>query len=93
MRVVPHLNELHEQYEDKGLTVVGVSNEAEALVREKIKSAKMEFPVARVDGNRVDRAYQVTGVPKTFLIDKQGKVVWYGHPAALPDEQIAALLQ
>ena len=91
--MVPHLNELHEKYEDKGLTVVGVTNEDRQLVVEKIKAVEMDFPVARVEGLGVDKAYQVSGVPKTFLIDRQGQVVWYGHPAALPDEKVLALLE
>ncbi len=91
--MVPHLNDLHESYEEKGLTIVGVTNEEEPLVREKMKAAEMKFPVALVEGIGVDQAYNVSGVPRSFLIDRDGKLVWYGHPANLQDEKIAALLE
>ena len=91
--MVPHLNDLHESYEEKGLTIVGVTNEEEPLVREKMKAAEMKFPVALVEGIGVDQAYNVSNVPRSFLIDRDGKLVWYGHPANLQDEKIAALLE
>jgi peroxiredoxin len=93
MRVVPHLNELHEKYAGKGLTVVGVSNESEQVIESTISKVKMAFPVARLSGSAVDAAYQVRGVPQSFLIDRTGKLLWQGHPSKLTEEQVSSLLE
>jgi thiol-disulfide isomerase/thioredoxin len=38
-------------------------------------------------------AYTITGVPTAFLIDRDGRIVWRGHPASLDAEtKIEALL-
>ena len=33
-------------------------------------------------------AYGIRGVPTTFIIDREGKIVWRGHPAGLDEEMI-----
>lgn len=32
------------------------------------------------------QTYAITGVPTCFLIDREGKVVWSGHPASVDVE-------
>jgi hypothetical protein len=40
------------------------------------------------------KAFRVTGVPTTYIIDTTGKIVVAGHPAALAiDEQVEAALK
>jgi len=34
--------------------------------------------------------FHVTGVPTTYIIDQQGKIVIAGHPASLPIEKTVA---
>ena len=36
-------------------------------------------------------AYGIRGVPTTFIIDREGKILWRGHPAGLPEEMIDKL--
>ena len=91
--MVPHLNELREKYEDEGLTIVGVTNEDEGLVREKVEDAEMEFGVVLVVGKAVDGAYGASRVPHSVLIGRDGKVAWAGHPSNLAEERIRALLE
>ncbi|MGA2174736.1 MAG: TlpA disulfide reductase family protein [Verrucomicrobiota bacterium] len=44
-------------------------------------------------GSAPAKAFRVSGVPTTYLIDAQGKIVVAGHPAALPiEEKVEAAL-
>jgi hypothetical protein len=33
------------------------------------------------------RAFEITGVPTAVLIDRHGRLLWRGHPAAGPDQK------
>lgn len=52
----------------------------------------MEFAVGQY-GDGPDDLYDVTGVPKTFLIDRSGELIWSGHPMSLTEELIERVLE
>jgi len=86
---IPHLTEVQEKYEDRGVLVVGISNEDEATVRPFVENMgqKMDYHVA-VDGAGKVRggymgAFKQNSIPTAFVVDKAGNVVWHGHPAEL----------
>jgi thiol-disulfide isomerase/thioredoxin len=89
---VPHLNDLHERYADDGLAIVGVTNEDTALVRSKVVETAMAYPVALTPGEEADRAYGITAVPRAFLIDREGELVWVGHPGTLEEGRLRELI-
>ena len=62
-----------------GLVVVGVSGEEESEVEPFVTKHKVQYPI----GIGETEDYDVNGIPHAFLIDKDGKIVWRGHPASL----------
>ncbi|MCP4642194.1 MAG: redoxin domain-containing protein [bacterium] len=85
-KTIPHLTEIQKAYRDKGVVVVGVSNEDAATVKPFVQeqAGQMDYTVA-VDKNRqTSKAYMeafgVRGIPHAFVIDKAGNLVWHGHP-------------
>ena len=70
----PLLNELQRRLGDRG-TIVGVSwNDSSEDARGFLREHGVRFPVVRdVDGT-VARAYGITGLPETFVIDPDGNV-------------------
>jgi thiol-disulfide isomerase/thioredoxin len=80
---IPHLNELFDKYKDKNLVIIGVSNEESATVKEFQKATPMNYP----NGIAKDliQQYGVNGIPHAFLIGKDGKLLWRGHPMQLTD--------
>ena len=38
-------------------------------------------PTVNSVGFQSDQAYGVTGIPHAFLIGRDGKLLWHGHPA------------
>lgn len=64
---------------EAGLVIVGVSGEAVEDVEPFLTKHKVQYPIAVADADD----YVVDGIPHAFLIDKDGKIVWRGHPASL----------
>lgn len=93
---IPHLTELQKKYRDKGVVFIGVSDEKPSVVKPFVEKMgdKMDYTVAIDDQRQTSKgymeAYEQDGIPHAFVVDKQGRVVWQGHPmgkleAALDD--------
>ncbi|MEO0512321.1 MAG: redoxin family protein [Planctomycetota bacterium] len=94
IRSMPHLSEVQEKFEDKGLTVVAVNvedagrsvSDAKALkIREFVKKneERMGFTVMLDDGvtdRSIRQAAGYNSIPMSVIIDKKGRVAWTGHP-------------
>jgi thiol-disulfide isomerase/thioredoxin len=72
---IPHLIQLHKNYRERGFELVGMNVDRGDIevVRRYIKSMDIPYPVVTAP-EEVLRAYRVTGIPATFLIDKEGKI-------------------
>ena len=71
---MPRLEKLYQEFADKGLTVLGVSTEDKATVETFVKAQNITF-TNLVDPNRItDKAYRVESIPRTLIIDREGKV-------------------
>jgi thiol-disulfide isomerase/thioredoxin len=102
---IPHLNELHEKYQSKGLVVIGQNcwERDEKLVEPFIKKMgdKMTYRVALDDKEGSERGKMAetwmaaagrNGIPSAFLVDTKGLIAWIGHPMELKDAVIEAVL-
>lgn len=90
---IPHLNQIYSKYKDRGLVIVGVTDEKKTVVTKFLKSTPMDYFTAFDRNGALNRHFAVTGIPHAVLVDKSGKVVWEGHPMSLTDRQIAAVLK
>ena len=88
VRSIPHLTELQKEFKDKGVVFVGVTAGEETEVVKKFVAKmgdKMDYVVA-MDGGKTSENYMeafgVRGIPNAFVVDRQGKIVWQGHPMA-----------
>jgi cytochrome c biogenesis protein CcmG/thiol:disulfide interchange protein DsbE len=72
----PLLERAWREYRDRGLVVVGVNiQDLEPEARKFIAEFKVSYPNVRDRDGRVSRAYGTTGVPESFFIDREGRVV------------------
>jgi thiol-disulfide isomerase/thioredoxin len=81
---IPHLNKLHEEYAEKGLTIIGISDEASNVVEPFIGKMNMQYLVA-IDSRS---AYQTPTIPRAWLVTPDGKVAWEGGPTGLTNAMI-----
>lgn len=83
---IPHLTELQAKYKD--VTFIGVSDEDAATVKPFVdkQGENMDYVVAVDDGGATSAAYMQaygqSGIPTAFVVNRDGKVVWVGHPMA-----------
>jgi cytochrome c-type biogenesis protein len=78
-REVPELQALHQEFEAKGLKVLGVSidgGEAGSDVEAFMKDFGMTYTVLRDPAERVLTVFRIQGVPASYLIDREGVVRW-----------------
>ena len=88
LRSIPHLSEMQKKFKDKGVVFVGISDEASATVKPFVEKMgeKMDYTVACDDERKSNAgymgAYGQGGIPTAFIVGKDGKVQWFGHPMA-----------
>lgn len=93
-KLFPFLNKLHENGKKKNVVVIGISQEPASSVGMFLAKAGAEFPAAADKHRTTTRKYMKghTGVPKAFVVDKKGTVVWVGHPMVGLKTALARLL-
>lgn len=102
---IPHLNETYIKYKDKGLVVIGQDcwEQDDNLVAPFVKKMadKMTYRVALDDKSEKEKGAMAetwmaaagqNGIPTAFVVDKQGKVAWIGHPMAMKEEVLDQVL-
>lgn len=72
---MPDLQALYEKYRDQGFVVLSISDEEAAKVAPFIAERKISYPVMLDPGRKVNTLYQVEGIPKSFVYDREGKLV------------------
>lgn len=72
------LERLRVEHEAKGLRVVAVSVDqgTDLKVRKFVEAQKTNFPVAHDVESRITAMYGVGGLPTSYLLDANGKVLW-----------------
>ncbi len=90
---IPHLNEIYAKYKDKGLQIVGITDEDRAKIKKFEKEVPIEYAVGLDANGKYAKPFGIKGIPHAVLVDKTGKVVWEGHPMSLKESQIDELLK
>ncbi|RYD41376.1 MAG: redoxin domain-containing protein [Verrucomicrobiaceae bacterium] len=97
---IPHVDELYDKYQDKGLRVIGVNvwEDGKEKVADfvKAKGDGMSYPVAYTGkGGAFETEWlkpaDVKGIPHAFVV-KDGKVLLTTHPMQLKESLIEGLL-
>jgi len=103
---IPHLTEMAHKYKDVTFVGVSVWEQSQEQVKPFVTSmgTKMDYTVAMdsvpsgktgndgfMAANWMQAAHQ-DGIPTAFIIDKDAKIAWIGHPMSMdkPLEQIVA---
>jgi len=72
---MPDLQALYDKYKDQGLVVLSISDEEAAKVNPFIAERKITYPVLLDPGRKVNEAFVVEGIPKSFVYNRDGKLV------------------
>ncbi len=94
---MPHLTELAKANAAKGLVVIGLTHKDDrgntqksvAAFVEKNKGEKLGYVVGYSDGEETNKAYmdaaEQDGIPCSFVVGKDGKIAYIGHPSNLDE--------
>ena len=72
---MPDLQALYDKFKDQGLVVLAISDEEAAKVAPFIAERKIGYPVLLDPGRKVNESFVVEGIPKSFVYDRNGKMV------------------
>ena len=96
---MPQLNRLYEKYRPSGFTLVGVNVDEDSRNAAGIAGQMgVKFPVLLDSDKRVSKLYDLSAMPSTVLIDRDGRVRFLhrGYKSGTENEyeqQIRALLR
>jgi len=102
---IPHLNDLWQKFENKGVVVIGQDvwdDDSSVPGFVKKMGDKMMYRVAldnkshETDGFMAEhwwkRKVNSHSIPNTFVINKEGRIAWIGHPAGLNEALLNDIL-
>ncbi|MCW8901039.1 MAG: TlpA family protein disulfide reductase [Gammaproteobacteria bacterium] len=70
---MPLLEKIHKKYKRLGFTLLGVNVEQNSSAAKKyLKDVKVSFPVLFDSTNKTSKLYDVSAMPTTILIDRNG---------------------
>ena len=70
---MPFLQEIYEEWSDKGLVLLTVDiGESSATVSDFMQDNRLSLPVLLDTSQVVAQRYNITAIPTTFFIDKDG---------------------
>jgi peroxiredoxin len=72
---MPDLQALYDKYKDQGFVVLSISDEEAAKVQPFITERKISYPVLLDPGRKINDLFQVEGIPKSFVYNREGKLV------------------
>jgi peroxiredoxin len=72
---MPDLDALYKEFRDKGLVILAISDEETAKVAPFIAEHKYSYPILLDPGDKVNKMMAIEGIPKSFVYDREGKLV------------------
>jgi peroxiredoxin len=72
---MPDLEILKQRFGPQGLVILGISDEDAATVQPFVTQQKVTYPILLDSGRKVNGLFQIDGIPKTFIYDREGEIV------------------
>jgi peroxiredoxin len=72
---MPALDKIYAYYQPQGLVVLSITDEELFKVGQFITAARYRPPVLLDPDGKVHKIFHIEGIPRTFLFDRQGKLV------------------
>jgi uncharacterized protein (TIGR03435 family) len=86
------MNELTDKFKDKPVQFIAITDEEETKVRNFLKRKPIGGWVG-LDGDKsVKKAYGITGIPHTVIVDQQGQIADVTYPLSVTEQRLNDLL-
>ena len=98
---IPLMSDINREYKDKSVLIVAISGEkaedVEKFLKERNDKEKIEYAIAIDNDNQTKEKFMyefaVQGVPHAFIIDKNGRIIWEGHPESGMDDALKKITE
>lgn len=71
---MPDMETLYQRFKSRGLVILAISDEDASKVLPFV-AGKFDYPILLDPGRKVHQVFGVEGIPKTFVYDRNGKLV------------------
>ncbi len=94
---IPHLSKLQEKYAEKGVVIIGITDEKADTVKPFIEKLgdKLKYHIALDEKletqEAYDKVFSFDTIPTAFVVGKDGKIAWVGHPMSGLEETLETL--
>ena len=75
LKELPELEALYNRFQSQGLVVLAISDEDAAMLRKYLARYPYSFPILHDPARRTGKNYGVESVPRTFVYDREGRLV------------------
>ncbi len=72
---MPDFEALYNRFKDRGLIILGISDEEASKVQPFVTEHKYTYPILLDPGRKVNEEFRTFGIPKTFVYGRDGKLV------------------
>jgi peroxiredoxin len=72
---MPDLDSLYKKFREQGLVILAISDEDAGKVNPFIEERNISYPILLDPGRKVNESFAVEGIPKSFVYDRDGKLV------------------
>ena len=72
---MPDLETLYNRFKDQGFVILAISDEDSSKVHPFIAARNVTYPVLLDPRRRVNDLFEIEGIPKSFVYDREGKLV------------------
>ena len=69
------MEEIYQRFGPRGLVILAISDEDIGKVQPFIAAKKYSYPILLDPGHKVGKLFAVDGIPKSFVYDRDGKLV------------------
>jgi len=72
---MPDLQALYSRFKDQGFVILALSDEEVGKVQPFITQRQITYPILLDPGGKVAESFRVEGIPKSFVYNREGKLV------------------
>ena len=72
---MPDLDALYKKFKDQGLVILAIDDEEIAKIKPYLAEHPVTYPILLDPGRKVNEGFRVDGIPKSFVYDREGKLV------------------
>ena len=83
IEAVPHLNELADEFKEKGVQFIAITDEKETVVQPFLKRKAMRAWVGLDTDRSMFKDYGVSGIPHSVVVGTNGVIAWVAQPDGL----------